>query len=133
MTQSWSKPVTVDEMYGDWDYDAAVAALDRSLAPRPAASLFDVVASLGLGPGDVVLDIGGREGQHALVMAERFGCHAISVDPVPANNERGQELVAAHEHGHLVELRLGSIEQIPALVCVNERDQPVTCWDTSRT
>jgi cyclopropane fatty-acyl-phospholipid synthase-like methyltransferase len=67
-----------------------------------------------VGPGDLVLDIGGREGQHALSMAERFGCRAVSVDPVGANNERGQELVAAHEYGHLVELRLGSIEQIPA-------------------
>jgi cyclopropane fatty-acyl-phospholipid synthase-like methyltransferase len=106
--------VTVDEMYGDWDYDAAVAALDRSLSPRPSASLLDVVGSLGMGPGDIVLDIGGREGQHALSMAERFGCRAVSVDPVVANIERGQELVAAHECRHLVELRLGSIEQIPA-------------------
>jgi cyclopropane fatty-acyl-phospholipid synthase-like methyltransferase len=114
MSASWSKPVTVEEMYGDWDYDAAVAALDRSLSPRPGTALFDVVGSIGVGPDDVVLDIGGREGQHALVMAERFGCRVVSVDPVRENNDRGAELVAAHDHGHMVELRLGSIEQIPA-------------------
>ncbi len=114
VSDSWSQPVTVQEMYGEWDYDAAVVALDRSLSPRPSASIVDVVGSLGVGPDDVVLDIGGREGQHAVVMAERFGCRAVSVDPVPENNERGQQLVAAHEYGHLVELRLGSIEQIPA-------------------
>ncbi|MDJ0770339.1 MAG: class I SAM-dependent methyltransferase [Ilumatobacter sp.] len=114
MSGDWSNPVTVAEMYGDWDYDAAVAALDRSLSPRPSVAIFDVVAALGVGPGDVVLDIGGREGEHALLMAERFGCRAISVDPVPANNDRGRVLVAAHEFGRLVELRPGSIEQIPA-------------------
>ena len=114
VSESWSRSMTVEEMYGDWDYDAAVAAVDRSLSPRPAASLFDLVDSLGVGPGDVVLDIGGREGQHALVMAERFGCHAISVDPIAANNERGRALVEASDHGHLVELRPGSIGQIPA-------------------
>lgn len=114
MSDPWAKPVTVAEMYGEWDYEAAVAALDRSLHPRPAVSVLDEVASLGVGPDDVVLDIGGREGQHALLMAERFGCRVVSVDPSPDNDRRGRELVAAHEQGHLVELRLGSIEQIPA-------------------
>ena len=47
-------------------------------------------------------------------MAERFGCRAISVDPVPANQERGEEFIAEHDFGHLVEQRLGTIEQIPA-------------------
>ncbi len=114
MQDEWSKPVTVDEMYGDWDYEAAVATLDRSLSPRPKDSIFDEVGRLGVGPGDTVLDIGCRDGRHGLVKAERFGCRAVSVDPVAENNARGQELVAAHECGHLVELRPGSIEQIPA-------------------
>ena len=113
MSGEWSEPVTVDEMYGDWDDEAAVDAVERSLSPRPTAAIFDLVADLGVGSDDVVLDIGGREGQHALVMAERFGCRAISVDPVPANIERGRELVDSHEFGRLVELRLGAIEQIP--------------------
>jgi SAM-dependent methyltransferase len=110
----WPNPVTVGEMYGDWDYEAAVATLERSLSPRPAASIFDFVGSLGVGVGDVLLDIGGREGQHGLVMAERFGCRVVSVDPVAENIERGREIVGAHEFGHMVELRRGSIEQIPA-------------------
>ena len=114
MSGSWSQPVTVDEMYGDWDYDAAVEALDRSLSPRPTVAIFDLVASLGVGPGDTVLDIGGREGQHALLMAERFGCRAVSVDPAEENNRLGRENVAAHASGHLVDIRPGAIEQIPA-------------------
>lgn len=110
----WSNPVSVAEMYGDWDYEAAVELLDRSLSPRPAASIFDVVGALGVGAGDVLLDIGGREGQHGLVMVERFGCRVVSVDPVAENIERGREIVGDNEYGHMVELRLGSIEQIPA-------------------
>jgi cyclopropane fatty-acyl-phospholipid synthase-like methyltransferase len=114
MNETWSKPVTVQEMYGDWDYEAAVAALDRSLSPRPAASIFDVVGGLGVEAGDVLLDIGGREGQHGLVMAERFGCRVVSVDPVTENIERGRQIVGDHEYGHMVDVKPGSIEQIPA-------------------
>jgi SAM-dependent methyltransferase len=114
MDNQWSKPVSVDEMYGDWDYEAAVEVLGRSLDPSPSTSLFDTIESLGIGESDAVLDIGGREGGHALLMAERFGCRAVSVDPVQANIDRGLENVAQHASGSLVELRRGSIEQIPA-------------------
>ncbi|MCP4967270.1 MAG: methyltransferase domain-containing protein [bacterium] len=74
----------------------------------------DTLASLALGPDHVVLDIGGREGRDCLEIAKRFGARGVSVDPVAANIERGREIAASHEYGHLVELRLGSIEQIPA-------------------
>lgn len=110
---TWNDPVTVAEMYGDWDFDSAVATLERSLSPRASTSILDVVDSAGVGAGDVVLDIGGREGQHAVQMAARFGCRVIAVDPVAANIERGHALVDAHPFGHHVELRLGAIEQIP--------------------
>jgi cyclopropane fatty-acyl-phospholipid synthase-like methyltransferase len=112
--EAWSGPVTVEQMYGDWDWEAAVAAVDRSLDPRPSSSIFDILESLGVGPGDRVLDIGGRDGRHGLIMAERFGCTVVSVDPAPANIRDGEAALAEHEHGHLVELVLGSIEQIPA-------------------
>ena len=114
MSDTLNTPVTVETMYGDWDYDAAVEILERSLNPRPGTSMIDTVAATGIGAGDTLLDIGGREGQHALLMAERFGCRAVSVDPIQANLDRGLENVADHEFGHLVELRLGSIEDIPA-------------------
>lgn len=109
----WSKPMTVDEMYGNWDYEAAVALLERSLDPRPGKSIFDTVESLGIGPDDAVLDIGGRDGRHGLLMAERFGCRVVSVDPATANVENGRHNVADHEYGHLVDIRQGSMEQIP--------------------
>ena len=108
------KPITVEEMYGDWDYEAAVAALERSLNPRRGRSIFDTVEALGVGEGDRVLDIGGRDGDHGLMMAERFGCHVTSVDPAPANIADGRKNVAEHEFGHQVDVVLGGIEAIPA-------------------
>ena len=112
--RKWSDPVTVEQMYGDWDWDAAVAAVDRSLDPRPSSSIFDTLESLGLGPHDRVLDIGGRDAHHGLIMAGRFGCSVVSVDPALANLQDGEAAVAEHQFGHLVEVVLGTIEQIPA-------------------
>ena len=108
------KPITVEEMYGDWDYEAAVAALERSLDPRRGVSIFDTVGSLGVASGDRVLDIGGRDGEHGLTMAERFGCHVTSVDPAPANVADGRKNLADHELGHMVDVVFGGIEAIPA-------------------
>lgn len=110
----WTRPITVEEMYGDWDYGSAVEALERSLNPRRGLSIFDTVEALGVGEGDRVLDIGGRDGFHGLTMAERFGCHVTSVDPAPANIADGERRVAEHEFGHLVDVVLGRIEAIPA-------------------
>ncbi len=110
----WSEPVTVEEMYGDWDWEAAVAALDRSLGPRPGSSIIDMFGALGPGQDDVVLDIGGRDGDNGLKMAERFGCRVVSVDPSEANIADGKIAIAEHECGNLVEVVLGFIEDIPA-------------------
>lgn len=111
---TWTEPVTVEEMYADWDWDAAVAAVDRSLGPRPHSSIVEMFGALGPRPGNVVLDIGGRDARHSLEIAERFGCSAISIDPVAANLAEGKIAVAQHESGHLVEVVQGSIERIPA-------------------
>jgi SAM-dependent methyltransferase len=111
----WPKPVTVDEMYdGDWDWDAAVATVDRSLDPRPGSSIIDMFGALGPGPGDVVLDIGGRDARHGLEMAERFGCRVMSVDPAEANIADAKVAISEHECGHLVEAVHSFIEEIPA-------------------
>ncbi len=115
MTDSpWPKPVTVEEMYADWDWDAAVAAVDRSLDPRPSSSMLDMFGALGPGPDDVVLDIGGRDARHGLEMAERFWCRVVSVDPAAANITDGKAAISDHEYGHLVAAVQGSIEAIPA-------------------
>ena len=110
----WSGPVTVEEMYAEWDWEAAVAAVDRSLEPRPSSSFIDMFGALGPGPTDVVLDIGGRDAQLGLKLAERFGCRVISVDPAAANIADAKVAISDHEYGHLVEAVHGFIEEIPA-------------------
>ena len=114
MTNEWPEPVTVDEMYGDWDWEAAVSAVGRSLDPRPGVSIIDMFGALGPGPDDVVLDIGGRDAGNGLRMAERFGCKVISVDPSEENIADGKAAIAEHDDGHLVEAVRGFIEDIPA-------------------
>ena len=115
MTDEWTKPLTVEQMYGHWDveWDDAMALTDRSLNPRPKTSIYDNLATLGLDAGSVVLDIGGRDGTTGLEIAERFGCRVVVVDPVQLNIDDGLSAVASHEHGHLVEIHLGAINEIP--------------------
>lgn len=110
----WARPVTVEEMYGDWDWEAAVAAVDRSLDPRPSSSIIDMFGALGPGPEDVVLDIGGRDARNGLEIARRFGCRVISVDAAEANIADADVAIAEHEAGHLVEAVHGFVEEVPA-------------------
>ena len=115
MADEWTTPLTVEQMYGYWDvdWDEAMALTDRSLDPRPKTSIYDTLSTLGLEDGDLVLDVGGRDAADGLAIAERFGCRVIVVDPVQANLDDGLRSVAAHDHGHLVEVRQGTINQIP--------------------
>ena len=117
MEGDFASPLTVEEMYGEWDieWEDAVALADRSLQPRPRTSMYDTFGNLGVGEGDYVLDIGGRDGAQALDLAARFGCRVLSVDPVQANVDWAADDIAQHEHGHLVESKLGAINAVPAL------------------
>ncbi len=112
----FTTPLTVQQMYGDWDIEwaDAVAMADHSLDPRPRTSIYDTFGTLGVGEGGYVLDIGGRDAAQALDLAERFGCRVLSVDPVQANIDFGTEDIANHEYGHLVQIELGTINDIPA-------------------
>lgn len=115
MVDDFTTPITVEQMYGDWEieWEDVLALADRSLDPRPASVLFEIFGALGVDQGDHVLDIGGRDSAQALVLAERFGCQVLTVDPVQANLDLGTQDIAAHDHGHLVENALGTITDIP--------------------
>ena len=116
MADDFTRALTVDDMYGNWgiEWEEAVALVDRSLSPRSRSSMYDTFGMLGVGADGYVLDIGGRDAAQALELAERFGCRVLSVDPVQLNIDVGSANVATHEHGHLVEIKLGSINDIPA-------------------
>ncbi len=101
--------ITIDEMYSP-DVEAIERVLDGSFDPRSSATLF---AMLDVGPGDLVLDIGGRDASHSLALVKIFGCRAVSVDPVDSNNERARAAVAEHPLGSQVSIRPGVMEEIP--------------------
>lgn len=107
-------PITIDKMYSPRHLDGVDGALDRSRDPRGPGMLYEIVDDLGIGPGDVVLDIGGRDASHSLGLAKMFGCDAVSVDPVESNNARARAAVAEHPMGSKVSIRPGVMEEIPA-------------------
>ena len=115
VTDEWTAPLTVEQLYDYWDvdWDDAMALTDRSLDPRPSSAIFDILATLGPRSDDVVLDIGGRDAEHGLIIAERFGCRVIVVDPAQENLDLGTESIAEHAHGERVEIHQGWINDIP--------------------
>ena len=115
MKDEWTTPLTVEQMYDYWDvdWDEATALTDLSLHPRPKDSIFDTLSTLGVGDESTVLDIGGRDATDGLAMAERFGCRVIVVDPAQENLDDGERAIANHDHGGLVEIHRGTINEIP--------------------
>jgi ubiquinone/menaquinone biosynthesis C-methylase UbiE len=115
MTDEWTEPLTVEQIYDYWDvdWDEAMALADLSLHPRPKDSIFDTLSTLGVEDRSVVLDIGGRDAADGLAMAERFGCRVIVVDPAQENLDDGKRAIASHDQGELVEIHRGTINQIP--------------------
>ncbi len=109
-------PLTIEEMYGDWGItrEQRDEALGRSRDPRSNDSLYETFAGLAVGAGRVVLDIGARDARHSLRLTELFGCRVVAVEPVAENVAKAEAAVAGHESGHLVEVRQGGIEAIPA-------------------
>lgn len=110
------RPVSVDEMYGDWELTEkqVYAVLDQSLNPRSSDSLFDIIEALGLGQGSTVLDIGARDARHSVTLHQRLGCKVVAVDPVLSNLEAARKLVDETGYSDFIEIRQGSIEEIPA-------------------
>lgn len=108
-------PITVEEFYGPWpiSHEARGEIMGRSRDPLGPDSLFEVVASLGVGAEDVVLDIGARDARHSITLAERFGSRVIAVDPVATAVEKGREAVADRGLADRVEVVVGGIESIP--------------------
>lgn len=106
---------TVEELYGElWAENEAFAAeVDRSLDPRPAESLYDAFAALGVQQSHVVLDVGCRYGAHSVELARRFGCEVVAADPIPRHLERARELVAKEGLEGQIRVIEARIESLP--------------------
>lgn len=107
---------SIYELYGEiWGETDPQVEFDvrQSLAPRNPNLLFELFASLGITPDETVLDVGCREGVHAIELARRFNCLVIAVDPVPLHVEKAKSLVSKGGLEHLIKIKPGRIEALP--------------------
>lgn len=106
---------TVEELYGElWAEDEALSAeLDRSLDPRPAESLYDAFAALGVRESDVVLDVGCRYGAHSVELARRFDCEVVASDVIPRHLEKAREEIAKEGLEGRIRVVEAPIESLP--------------------
>lgn len=86
----------------DWQ-----ALLDRSLSPRGGELLFEVAEALGYGDGQILLEAGCRDGRHASLLAERYGCTVVGVDIVEEGLRRASRSAR-------VQLACADLEALPA-------------------
>jgi SAM-dependent methyltransferase len=88
---SQERRAAVTELYAYAGLDPEAAALQQqSLSPRPRSMLVDEAALLGLGPGQLVLDAGCRDGRYAIPLVQRYRCRVVGVDVVDSGFERGK-------------------------------------------
>ena len=107
---------TLAAVYGKMELseEEFYALTDRSLAPRPSGMLADKLAGLGIGAHHHLLDVGCRDADHTIALAQRFGCTALGVDPVAQRIAQAQAAIAAAGLGDRMQAVVGYIEAIPA-------------------
>jgi sarcosine/dimethylglycine N-methyltransferase len=104
--------VSVQELYELWAGESELdARLKQSLEPRGTEWLFELFASLGPKRGELLLDVGARDAEHAIRLVRDHGLRAVAVDPLPLHVERAREAIAAA--GLDLEVVEAGIEQLP--------------------
>jgi SAM-dependent methyltransferase len=119
MSDEGAHESTIEELYstvaGELAEGRIQALLDESLGPRGPEMLFDLAAECGVGPSDLVLDAGCRDGRHVVELVRRFGCRVVGVDLIAANLAWGQETLRRagdHVRGRSV-LVQGDVQRLP--------------------
>ncbi len=111
---SRKRRAAVSQLYAYAGLDPEAATLlERSLSPRPRSMLLDEAAALGLGPGQLVLDAGCRDGRHAIQLVQRFGCRVVGVDLVDAGFARGSTDAARAAVATAIDFVRGDLEALP--------------------
>ncbi|MFZ1754150.1 MAG: class I SAM-dependent methyltransferase [Caldilineaceae bacterium] len=90
------------------------ALTERSLTPRSSGMLADKLAGLGIGTQHHLLDVGCRDANHTIALAQRFGCTALGIDPVALRISNAQSAIAEAGLSERVQAVVGWIEAIPA-------------------
>ena len=106
---------SVQQLYGElWADDTPVdLELERSLEPRGTDWLFELFASLGPKPGELVVDVGARDARHTIRLVREHGLRAIALDPVPLHAERARAAVADAGLTDAVEIVEAGMEDMP--------------------
>jgi SAM-dependent methyltransferase len=75
---------TVHELYELWAGESELReTLARSLHPRGLDSLYETLGALGPKQGELLVDVGARDGKHARELAARYGVRTVALDPMP--------------------------------------------------
>jgi len=104
---------SVQQLYGElWaDENPLDVELQESLEPRGTEWLFAAFAELGPQPGQLVVDVGARDGAHTIRLVREHGLRAIALDPVPKHVELARRAVT--EAGVDVEVAEAGVEAMP--------------------
>jgi ubiquinone/menaquinone biosynthesis C-methylase UbiE len=103
---------SVEQLYEIWSRDSELRdALAQSLDPRGFDWLFELFASLGAKPGQVLADVGCRDAKHAVRLVREHSLHAYAIDPLPLHVEKSKAEVDAA--GVDVTVLQGAIESLP--------------------
>lgn len=87
--------------------------LDRSLGPRSPDMLYDLVAAMGLGPRDRLLDVGSSDGRRTFALAARVDVPITALELVWANLARRHGVEVAPDVAARVRFVQGTIERLP--------------------
>jgi SAM-dependent methyltransferase len=106
--------VSVQELYELWAGESDLTAkLKQSLEPRGTEWLFELFASLGPRPGEMLVDVGARDARHAIRLVQEHGLRALAVDPLPLHVEKARAEVAAAGLENTLDVAQAGIERLP--------------------
>jgi SAM-dependent methyltransferase len=101
---------SVEELYERWAGESELdVRLGESLDPRGKESLFELFASLGPEPGQLVVDVGARDGRHLARLVREHDLRGVAIDPVPHHVRLAREATAGLD----VEVVRGVVEALP--------------------
>lgn len=107
---------SVQELYGEfWSSgnDELEEVLDESLGPRGPEMLFERFGDLGVRPGELVLDLGGRDGRYSVELVARFDVRVLLVDPVHRHLGLAADRIAAAGLRGRITTDLAEMESLP--------------------
>ena len=106
--------VSVQELYELWAEDSELReTLRHSLDPRGTDSLFELFASLGPHPGELLVDVGCRDARYAMRLVQEHGLRAVALDPIPLHVAKARQAVAEAGLEQEIEIVEAAIEALP--------------------